>query len=304
MPSPDKKLARLKSRSDIKIRINARSDRETDPQLKLMWGDHWVKQELAKGFEQAGLIVTDNKPDAILHLFGGPPKKPLPLETINLVWVYSHPDLVTPTNLQGYDRIYCASRDYILKLHAMGYRDVAYLPACTSKTPLQTPLKYNVIFLGNARTSRSDGRSVVDAVRKTGVDFKVWGNLWETLLPPENVGGRYWPYETIQELYASARITINDHHPDMAREGFVSNKVFDILASGGFVLSDRNTGLDDIFEGTVPQFDSVEELKILLERFESDEKERSALMEQGRRIALSHSYVGRVRQFKEDFLPM
>ena len=60
-------------------------------------------------------------------------------------------------------------------------------------------------------------------------DFKVWGNLWEHILPGKYYGGRYWDYRRLGALYASARITLTDHHPDMAREGFVSNKIFDIL---------------------------------------------------------------------------
>ena len=104
-----------------------------------------------------------------------------------------------------------------------------------------------MIFLGNARESRPDGRAIVGDMIRTGLDFKVWGNLWESILPPKNYGGRYWDYERLEELYASAKITLNDHHPDMEREGFVSNKVFDILASGGFVISGKNKGLAPIF---------------------------------------------------------
>jgi hypothetical protein len=300
MQHKDVNQSRTTGQSGLRIRISARSDRETDPQLKLMWGDHWVKQELVKGFFEAGSTVTDQEPDVILHLFGGPPKKRFSSQTQNLVWLYSHPDLVTKENLRGYDHIFCASEDFIPKLRAMGYSLITYLPACTSKTPVNVMLKYNVIFLGNARTSRSDGRAVVDAVKKTGADFKVWGNLWDTLLPASNVGGRYWPYENIQDLYASARITINDHHPDMAREGFVSNKVFDILASGGFVISDKNPGLDRIFDGCVPQFESTEELKELLARFQNDSDERTALMERGREVALSHTYSYRIQTFLQE----
>jgi spore maturation protein CgeB/predicted SAM-dependent methyltransferase len=147
---------------------------------------------------------------------------------------------------------------------------------------------------------------------QTPYDFKVWGNLWEHILPRKYYGGRYWDYRRLDELYACARITLTDHHPDMAREGFVSNKIFDILASGGFAISDRNAGLDKIFGKAVPQYESPDHLKELVEFYLSHPDERERLMLAGREIALGNTYRDRaiqcVRQFspptKERILPV
>ncbi|MBW2066575.1 MAG: glycosyltransferase family 1 protein, partial [Deltaproteobacteria bacterium] len=283
----------------VRILIQSRSDRDLDPERRLMWGDHWVKYELAREFSRKGSTVVDKDPDVILHLFGSPPKATLPDHTLNIVWLYSHPDLVTPENLKQFRKIYCASQDFIPKLAQMGYENVELMLPSTSKRPLSLPPRYDIVFLGNARASRRDGRSIVRDMGGTPYDFKVWGNLWEKILPRKYYGGRYWDYRTLEHLYASARITLTDHHPDMARQGFVSNKVFDVLASGGFVISDENHGISNIFGDAVPQYESPEHLKQLVEHFLEHPDERQRPMLRGRKIALANTYSDRVLQFSK-----
>lgn len=296
------KLDRLRRKSRVTLKIKARSDTDPDRQ---MWGDHWVKYELGRELVRLGVSLVEKDPDVILHLFGSPVKNPpLPEHTYNLVWLYSHPDLVTPHNLMQFDKIFCASELFIPKLQAMGYSNVEAMIASTSKKPLKVPFKHDIIFLGNARSSRSDGRGVVRDMRKTPYDFKVWGNRWKEILPDKHYGGKYWDYHKLEELYASARITMNDHHPDMAREGFVSNKMFDILASGGFVISDKNIGIEKIFGQAVPQYDSTEQLQELVTFYLENPVEREKLMIEGRMIALSNTYRDRAVRIVRDFLPV
>jgi spore maturation protein CgeB len=184
----------------------------------------------------------------------------------------------------------------------MGYFNVELMPACTSKTPVQVPIEHDMIFLGNARGSRPDGRAIVGDMISTGLDFKVWGNLWESILPKEHYGGRYWDYGRLAELYASAKITLNDHHPDMEREGFVSNKVFDIIASGGFVISGKNKGLTPLFDDSVPEYESAEHLKEIVEYYLDHPEERQRLMAKGLRIARTHTYAERAIQFTRELV--
>ena len=138
--------------------------------------------------------MADHDPDVIVHFFGFPPKKPLPRETYNLVWLYSQPDLATRDHLQSFDRIFCASPGFAVKLRNQGLTDIELMPPCTAKRPVTVPLRHDLIFLGNARTRRRDGRKVVADLLQTGRPFKVWGNLWDQLLPADHIGGRYWDY--------------------------------------------------------------------------------------------------------------
>ena len=296
------KLDRLLKKARVNIMIQSRSDNDPDVSTRLLWGDHWVKHELGQEFRRLGLSLVEKNPDVIIHLFGSPANT-LPDYTYNMVWLYSHPDMVTPENLRQFDKIFCASPDFTLKLQVMGYTNLETMIPATSKRPSKAQIKHDIIFLGNARTRRPEGRSVVRDMGQTPHDFKVWGNLWEYILPRKYYGGRYWDYHKLDNLYASARITLTDHHPDMAKEGFVSNKIFDILASGGFVISDRNAGLDKIFGKTVPQYESTGHLQELVEFYLNNPDERERLMLKGREIALDNTYRDRAIQFAREFLP-
>ena len=273
----------------IRIKIQSPSDRDDDEERRLLWGDYWVKHELTLALEDLGAAVVEDGPDALLHLFGAPPKKK-PAAGVNVAWVYSHPDDASADSLAGFDFLFCASERFAPRLAEMVPGPVEVLPACTAKVPARVDLEYDVIFLGNARGRRPDGRGIIRDAQEAGLPVMVWGNHWEKHLPPERIGGRYWPYQELQNLYAAARITLNDHHPDMAREGFVSNKVFDILAAGGFVISDPNPGLERLFGDAVPQYQSPGHLGELARYYLDHEDERQALSRQGRDAALRHTY--------------
>jgi hypothetical protein len=293
------KIKRLRmKKGTISVCVHTSSDRRTDPQSQRLWGDHWVGKELERALSGLGFAQDRNHPDMNIHLFGSPARD-FDGNALNMVWLQSHPDMVTIENLRQFDFIFCASSHFLPKLRAMGYGHVQLMPACTAKEPVQTPSAYDVIFLGNARASRLDGRAIVGDMMRTGLDFKVWGNLWEHILPPKNYGGRYWEYERLEELYASAKITLNDHHPDMEREGFVSNKVFDILASGGFVISGKNKGLAPLFGDAVPEYESPEQLKAIVSYYLERPEERQSLMAKGLKVARTHTYAERAAQLSQ-----
>ena len=60
----------------IRLRIKSRSDNDPVPQRRLLWGDHWVKQELIREFERLGFEIVESGQDATLHLFGRPGGRP------------------------------------------------------------------------------------------------------------------------------------------------------------------------------------------------------------------------------------
>ena len=297
----EEKLARLKKKEKVRITVVSPSDFDTDSSRRILWGDHWVKYELEREFKNLGLSVVENDPDVILYLFGIPVRS-LPQETYNMVWLYSHPDMVTPQNLRHFDKIFCLSSSYTDKLRAMGYDDVELMIGATSKRPIEMEKKYDIVFVGNNRGPQ--GRRIITDIGEVPYNFKVWGNGWDKVLPKKYYGGRYFDNQKLGELYASSLISINDHHPDMSRDGFVAVKIFDILASGGFAISDRNTGIAEIFGDAVPQYESPEHLTELLDLYIARPDERLKLMEKGRKIALSHTYRERAEQFLNALNPV
>jgi len=278
----------------VRIRVLSPSDFDQDPSRRKLWGDHWVKYELEREFKRLGLTVVNGQADVILYLFGVPIGD-LPDNTYNMVWLYSHTDLVTPENLKQFDKIFCLSPSYVPKLNAMGYDNVEQMIGATSKKPIDVPKKYDIVFVGNPRGTK--GRKIISDMGEVPYNLKVWGNGWEKILPERYIGGRYFDNQRLGELYASSLISINDHHPDMAKDGLVAVKIFDILASGGFAIADKNAGIAEIFGDAVPQYESPQHLRELLDFYIAHPEERLKLMEKGRKIALSHTYGKRAEQF-------
>jgi len=276
-----------------RVAIVSPSDLPLNLYLRLLWGDYWVKYELIKAFGEMGCIVTNVEPDIAVHLFGFPAK--LPKNAYKIVWVYSHPDLVNPKVLSQYDKIFCLSRSFISKINEMGF-EAELMIGATAKRPVQSEIKYDIVFVGNNRKLPCE-RKIVQDVGETPYNFKVWGAMWEHVLPNKYYGGKYIDNAKLDELYASSLITLNDHHEDMAREGFITPRIFDILASGGFCISDKNPGIKEIFGDSVPQYESPEHLSQLIDFYINHPDERLKLMEKGREIALSHTWEKRAEQF-------
>jgi hypothetical protein len=275
------------------ITIIASSDGKPEFE-QVKWGDYWVKHELSEEFRKLGYTINEVNPNIIIHLLGSPIK--LPKNTFNIAWIYSHPDWINPSSLKQYDKIFCLSSSFAKKIKEWGF-DAELMLGATNKIPPQdSDIKYDIIFIGNTRPSQN-GRKIIGDLLPTPHNLKIWGKGWKEILPEKYYGGEYINYLSLNKLYGSSLITLNDHHQDMAREGFVSVRVFDILASGGFCISDENSGIKEIFGDTVPQYESSEHLKELINFYINNTEKRLELMEKGRKIALSHTWNNRAKQF-------
>jgi len=172
----------------------------------------------------------------------------------------------------------------------------------TGKKPLHdVNLRYPATFVGNARP-RGGGRLAVEALLETGEPFLVWGHGWQGRLPQKKFGGEYFDYGKLEELYAASEFSLNDHHPDMRRWGFVSFRLYDILASGGFAVSDRSDGIAEIFGDSIPQFSDGKELREIFSHYHAHPEERERLIKQGMKAALSHTWEKRAEQIRQHLL--
>ena len=134
------------------------------------------------------------------------------------------------------------------------------LLACTGSAPTgpsPTPAP-RLLFVGNSRgvyryavRSALADRAPTDPARQ-----RLDGVRPPRPHPPGGVAN-----EEVGELYASAGVVAwNDHHLDMRRDSFASNRLFDAAACGTRVLSDRIDGIEETFDGLVVPFDNKHEL--------------------------------------------
>lgn len=271
--------------------IRAYSDFYEEPERRV-WGDYWLKEHLLKEFLRAGYPVDNAAPKILLHLFGEP-IEPLPPDIYPILWIHSHPDRISPEVLKNYRKIYSVSVSFIRKISEMGY-SADFLMIPTNMQPVTCEKQYDIVFVGNTRQGRI--RKVIADLGQTAYRVKIWGWGWKGLIPDEWYGGEYYENARLNELYAASKVVLNDHHEDMRREGFINPRVLDVLASGGFVLSDDLPGMDLLLDNSVPTYHSPQELHRLLDIFIQDDGKREALARRGRQIALRYTHAACCRE--------
>lgn len=271
------------------------------------WGDYHFAHSLADAIRAeghlarvdlrerwyGGLADTD---DVVIVLRGIVAYEPAPHQ-VNFAWVISHPDDLSGKELSGYDRVFVASELFAGQVAGQVDVPVETMLQCTD------PSRFNadrvdagvpaaeLLFVGNSRgVERESVRWALDE----GLPLTLYGGGWTTLVPASALAGRYVPNEILGSLYARARFVLCDHWHDMRRHGFVSNRVFDVLAAGGDIIVDPVPGLEALPDG-VHVYHSREELA----RIVRDGSPRSA--EDKRRtaawVAEHHSFAARARVF-------
>jgi spore maturation protein CgeB len=107
----------------------------------------------------------------------------------------------------------------------------------------------------------------------------------------------YLEPDDVAVLYASAGVVLNDHWADMARDGFLSNRLFDAVASGARVVTDEVDADLSVFGGAVQAYRDVADLGDLCSpagrnRFPDD----AARLEIAATMARDHSFDARAHQ--------
>jgi len=310
--STAQKIARLRGKQPLVVSIVAPSD-VAGGRAGPLWGDYWVKWELERAFRSLGVVVQrtppdEKAPDILIHLSGGTIKylygrslkhRRVPEAAYKIVWVYSHPESIADktNDLRLYDKIFCCSTFFTENLRQQGY-DAQVMLGATAKRPAKVPIVHDIVFVGNAHgPAGKHGSAVINALGTVPYKVSVYGSGWTGKLPEGWHKGQYFPYPELANLYASAVVCLQDHRPEMARGGFVSVKLFDILASGGFAISDCNIGIKGVFKGAVPEYTSPAHLRELLEHYIRNPDARKPLMQLGRRTAFACPWTKRAKLF-------
>ncbi len=271
------------------------------------WGDTWFAADLVDALNRAGerartvfrggaTSQARESDDVVLVLRGLRRVVPRRGGATWMLWVISHPDLVEADEPSQYDAVFAASQHW-----SRGQSGEFGLPV----TPLlqaTNPRRFfpeagrpdageRILFVGS---TRGEFRPAVRIPMAAGVDVSVYGVGWDAFLPPERIRGEFIGNDVLPSAYASAGIVLNDHWPDMAAEGFLSNRLFDAAACASRVLSDGATGLHDVFgEGVRTYRDADDLIAILSAAPEEAFPDRQARLAVAARIARDHSFDAR-----------
>ena len=251
----------------------------TSRKRHLRWGDFHFANSLKAAFERLGdevLIqlhgqwVEETGPaDAVLVLRGRHPyqRRPDTRDAMHVIWNISHPDDVPFEEYEAYDLVCIASEQHAERVRAEIARPVTALLQCTDPSVFRPPPegtdRRGIVFVGNTRSVRRD--LVLWAI-ELGLHLRIWGGGWQEFVDDSYVVAQRIANDEVGELYARARVTLNDHWPDMRGNGFINNRIFDALAAGIVVISDRHPALEALFPDAVLYAGSEAELADAIER--------------------------------------
>ncbi len=281
------------------------------------WGDYHFAGSLVRAFARRGwageihILPQWDDPatqhcDLAIHLRGLTTYAPKPAH-VNVLWVISHPEDVTPEECQKYDSVFVASEPLAHSLQRQLSIPVVYMPQATDPARFGQAapvgdLTTEVLFVGNSRGQR---RPIVDWAIEAGLPLVVYGSGWEGIIDASFIRETYFPNEDLGRLYASAAVVLNDHWPDMRDYGIVSNRVLDALASGALVVSDSVSGLDELLEGAVPSVSSADELRAVVAHYLETPEARVPLVDRGRQLVLErHTFDRRTEQLLTHLEPL
>ena len=70
--------------------------------------------------------------------------------------------------------------------------------------------------------------------------------------------------------------------------GFVSNRIFDVTACGGFIISDYIEGIEEIYGDAIPMYKTEEEFVELIKYYLEHEDERREKAKKAQEITKKH----------------
>ena len=290
------------------IKISAPAD-----ERRFAWGDTYFAQSLADSMRKQGVQVvidylgahqrnTSYLDDVVLVIRGLTKYDPEPGQ-INILWVISHPELVTADEVRSYDKVFSAGKKWAEYMTEQSGITVDILLQCTDATLFNSHVKNNeiyensILFVGN---SRNVYRPIVKDTIESDVDVSIYGGGWDSFIDKKYIKETLIPNTVLPEAYRSAKIVLNDHWDDMRDWGFYSNRLFDVSATGTPVVTDNIEGLDSIFEGLVRAYKDRDELKHILSDIDNiypDEAQRNRI---AKMVTDNHSFDARAKElFKQ-----
>ncbi len=289
----------------INLKILSFSDIDNSP-VKKMWGDYWIKKMIEDNInndEKDDLHITINDStsvDVIFHMFGTDTNLSDYSSAYKILWIHSHPAQIVPKILKKYNKIFSLSEKFIPKITKMGFKsDLLY--GITDKNKKEIPREVNndLIFVGNAKPYMR-GRKIINDLRDSyrgqyPSNLKVWGVGWGKYLDRRYLIGNYYKNNHLEELYRNSIVCLNDHHDDMRKWGFINPRVLDVIASGGWCMSDNVDLADKDLASCFSRYTNLDDLKSTLEIFCKNRNIRDGFIRQNYRSHIINKY--HIKQF-------
>lgn len=262
------------------------------------WGEYWLARDIKEIWSSAfNAAVWDESKypswsdldsyfDGAVYMRGRESFMPFDKER-SVLWLFCHPEDVSLSEMRLYKAVACASENYAAILKGKGIR-CEYVPQCTNPGRFfedkDEGYETNVFFAGN---TRGVFRNCVKFALEKNIDIRVFGRGWGKFIPERYIMADYVDNNMLRKYYSNAKITLNDHWDDMRQQGFISNRIFDVTACGGFVISDYMPEIEKVYGDSVPMYKNAGELAELTTYYLLHEDERRRKAEKAQKITLS-----------------
>lgn len=188
-----------------------------------------------------------------------------------------------------------------------GHLDFGCNPEFNKPEPPTKKYTYDIALVGNGgKEWKSYRKNSVEILLKPlvekGYKLAIWGKRWDRFneklmgfkIPRKMIKGEL-PYEETNKVYNSAKIIIGLQND----QGMLTSRTFEVLGSGGFLLTVPTRAVNNLFKDNVHLVcsSSPEDTVKLVDYFLKDEKARQEVAKSGRlEVYSNHTYRVRAGQ--------
>ena len=269
------------------------------------WGDYHFAVALKKCFENRGYDAEmrffpewdrpfDGKHVLVLRGL----RKYIPkMEHFNIMWNISHPDDIEIAEYNTYDFNFVSSKIWASHLKNEVRTTVFPLLQCTDTDVFtgeqdKKVERSQVLFVGN---TRGVFRDVIRNSIPADYQVSVYGQGWEKFIDSKYIKGTVIANKNLNYYYSNCDILLNDHWGDMKEKGFVSNRIFDGLAAGAFIITDKVEGMDPELSECVAVYENGEDLRKKIDYYLQNPELRKSMASKGQAVVRNkHTFQQRV----------
>lgn len=265
---------------------------------QIWWGDYWLGLDLSAGLKKCGFdVMTDyienfnathgrNTTNIIIR--GINKYKVQNKSNLNILYIISHFPDIKRKELKQYDIILCASLRIAGQLRKK-YKNVHYIPQFTNNGRFFYEKDDNyhnkLIFIGNAAHGY---RNAVKFAINKNLPISIYGLHWEKYVDKKYIKDKYVDNYNLHKYYSNADIVLNDTNNQMKENGFISNRIYDVTACKGFLISDYIKEIEEIYGDTIPMYKNEDELEQLVTYYLSHPEERKQKAQQAFEITIKN----------------
>ncbi|MBQ8750986.1 MAG: glycosyltransferase family 1 protein [Alphaproteobacteria bacterium] len=279
------------------------SNRASSPYFYKKDGDFFLANDLKLGFEKLGYEVEyrfrEDYDDLklknagnVIYFKGYYTFKTLPKDNVkkrkNVLYVYYMEGLYKDI-FSEVDAVVSASKKFVDEhIIGSGFKG-GHIPQYTNPERFknansEVDKQHNVLFVGSDHSRK--GRKSVDYALKANANLSVYGKFWDESLDRDVLKGSYIDNDELYKYYGNAKIVLNDHRAEMAYFGFVSNRIYDVSASGGFIFTDYVEEIEKEYGDSIIMYKNFDEFNEKLQYYLDHDDERKALAKKAQKITL------------------